>query len=544
MPRELMAVFSKLPLKYKILSIALISALGFASYIAYHFKAIQVNDQRLERIQKINYPALEAVGVIWLELFAARSAMQEAISESELSLIEKAKEHQKTINTLLEKISGFAPQYTNVTQVLNKKLANYMTTASKLTVGIIDGEMPLNEIRAQAKNMNADYNGFSDSLKEFRTQAHKDFAERLDQAKQESRLSLTTGMIIAVIILGVICATSLIIANGITSNLNRIIKELEGMSTGKGDLTVRLETSAQDEIGTLVNRFNAFATHLQLMIKVLANLALGVTKGTEEVQRIAQHTREGIENQQGKIHQVATAITQMAQTSIEVSSNAGQASDATQQANTESQSSQQIVHQSIEGISTLASNIENAQTVIQALANEVEKIASASQDIGNIAEQTNLLALNAAIEAARAGEQGRGFAVVADEVRTLAGRTAESTSEIGNIVQRLLENASQAVDVMEQSKNQAENAVNQSKNTGVSLESILRSITTINQMNDLVSTSAKEQSNVAEEVSENIVRINSFSEQTVDNAQATAQATQKLSEQAEQLKAIVNEFKV
>ena len=544
MPRELMAIFSKLPLKYKILSIALISALGFASYIAYHFKAIQVNDQRLERIQKINYPALEAVGVIWLELFAARSAMQEAISESELSLIEKAKEHQKTINTLLEKISGFAPQYTNVTQVLNKKLANYMTTASKLTVGIIDGQMPLNEIRAQAKNMNADYNGFSDSLKEFRTQAHKDFAERLDQAKQESRLSLTTGMIIAVIILGVICATSLIIANGITSNLNRIIKELEGMSTGKGDLTVRLETSAQDEIGTLVNRFNGFATHLQLMIKVLANLALGVTKGTEDVQRIAQHTREGIENQQGKIHQVATAITQMAQTSVEVSSNAGQASDATQQANAESQSSQQIVHQSIEGISTLASNIENAQTVIQALANEVEKIASASQDIGNIAEQTNLLALNAAIEAARAGEQGRGFAVVADEVRTLAGRTAESTSEIGNIVQRLLENASQAVDVMEQSKNQAENAVNQSKNTGVSLESILRSIATINQMNDLVSTSAKEQSNVAEEVSENIVRINSFSEQTVDNAQATAQATQKLSEQAEQLKAIVNEFKV
>ena len=134
--------------------------------------------------------------------------------------------------------------------------------------------------------------------------------------------------------------------------------------------------------------------------------------------------------------------------------------------------------------------------------------------------------------------------MVADEVRTLAGRTAESTSEIGNIVQSLLENASQAVDVMEQSKNQAENAVSQSKETGLSLESILSSIVTINQMNDLVSSSAKEQSSVAEEVSENIVRINSFSEQTVDNAQATAQATQKLSEQAEQLKAIVNEFKV
>jgi methyl-accepting chemotaxis protein len=539
-----MAIFSKFSLKYKILSITLISALGFASYIAYHFKAIQTNDQRLERIQKINYPALETVGVIWLELFAARSSMQEAISEGELGSIKKANQHQQTIEELLKKIETFAPQYKSKAQSLKQQLSDYMTTATSLTVGIINGEMPLSDIRAQAKNMNRDYDAFSNSLKEFRTEAHKDFAERLGHAKEEGRLSLTTGMIIAFVILCIILTASLIIANSITSNLYKIIKELEGMSTGKGDLTVRLETSAQDEIGMLVNRFNAFATHLQLMIKVLANLALGVTKGTEDVQRIAQHTREGIENQQGKIHQVATAITEMAQTSIEVSSNAGQASEATQQANAESQSSQQIVQHNIEGISTLASNIDNAQTVIQALSNEVEKIASASQDIGNIAEQTNLLALNAAIEAARAGEQGRGFAVVADEVRTLAGRTAESTSEIGNIVQSLLVNASQAVEVMEQSKNQAEEAVNQSKNTGESLNSILQSIATINQMNELVSISAEEQSSVAEEVSENIVRINSFSEQTVENAQSTAKATQSLSEQAEQLKAIVNEFKV
>lgn len=544
MPRELMAIFSILPLKYKILSIALISALGFASYIAYHFKATQTNDQSLERIQTVNYPILEKVGVIWLELFAARSAMQDAISESEPELVKKAITHQQIIIELLDQITKAAPLYRNTTDKLNQQLDTYIQTTSKLTLGMIEGNMALAEVRQLAKGMNRDYSAFSDSLKEFRKVAHVDFAERLEAAKQEGRLSLTTGMIIALVIVFLICIVSLVIANAITSNLNRIIKELEGMAAGKGDLTVRLETTAQDEIGTLVNRFNAFATHLQLMIKVLANLALGVTKGTEDVQRIAQHTREGIENQQSKIHQVATAITQMAQTSIEVSSNAGQASDATQQANTESESSQQIVQQNIQGISTLASNIENAQSVIQALANEVEKIASASQDIGNIAEQTNLLALNAAIEAARAGEQGRGFAVVADEVRTLAGRTAESTSEIGNIVQSLLENASQAVEVMEQSKNQAEEAVNQSKNTGLSLNNILQSIATINQMNELVSISAKEQSSVAEEVSENIVRINSFSEQTVDNAQSTAEATKKLSEQAEQLKTIVNEFKV
>lgn len=539
-----MAIFKRLSLKYKIFSIALISALGFASYVAYHFDATQTNDQRLERIQMVNYPILEKVGVIWLELFAARSALQDAISESETSLITQAKNHQKTIEKLLLTVETLAPQYQTNTQTLKGQLKTYIDTASKLTLGLINGEMELGNMRQLAQKMNQDYTAFSTSLKAFRTQAHEDFAQRLDQAKKDSQLSLTTGMIIACVIVLLICIGSLVIANGITSNLFKIIRELEGMATGKGDLTVRLETKAQDEIGTLVNRFNAFATHLQLMIKVLANLALGVTQSTEDVRRIAQHTHEGIENQQSEIQQVATAITQMAQTSMEVSSNAGQASQATQQANDESQSSQQVVQQNIQGISTLAGNIENAQTVIQALANEVEQIATASQDIGNIAEQTNLLALNAAIEAARAGEQGRGFAVVADEVRTLAGRTAASTAEIGNIIQRLLNNATQAVDVMEASKNQAEEAVNQSKNTGLSLQTILKSINTIHQMNQLVTSSAQEQSTVADEVSENIVRINSFSEQTVDDAQSTAKATQKLSEQAEQLKAIVNEFKV
>lgn len=539
-----MPFFSALSLKYKIFSIALVSAIGFGGYVAYHYKATQTNDGRLQQIQTINYPTLEKIGAIWVDLFSARSSMQSAISDSEPDLIKEAVQYQQQINTRLNAIALLAPQYKETTTGLISALKNYIEIAESLTLGMINGSMSLNDMQNNAQGMHQAYDDFTQRLVNFRDQANQDFSERLENAKKESQLSLTTGMVIALVIIISICVASLLIATSITSNLFKIIKELEGMATGKGDLTIRLETNAQDEIGTLVNRFNAFTTHLQLMIKVLANLALGVTQSTEEVKKIADHTRNGIESQQGEIQQVATAITQMAQTSTEVSSNAAQVLEATDQANTESNASQQVLQQNIEGISLLASNIENAQSVIQALANEVEQIATASQDIGNIAEQTNLLALNAAIEAARAGEQGRGFAVVADEVRTLAGRTAESTAEIGDIVKRLLENTTQAVNVMEQSKSQAEGAVSQSKDTGASLQKILHSIGTINQMNELVSNSAKEQNSVAEEVSENIVRINNVSEQTVENAQSTALATTKLSEQAEQLKSIVNEFKV
>ena len=539
-----MPLFAKLSLKYKIFSIAFISALGFLAYMAYHYIVTQSNDDRLEQIQQVNYPTLENIGAIWLDLFSSRFALQSAISDSEPDLIKDAEKYQQAINQRFADIAKFAPEYKTTTDALTLKLDAYVKTAKSLTLGMLDGSMSLADMRTNALSMNKQYEDFTSSLVTFRDQANKDFVNRLDHAKNASYLSLTTGMVIAGIIIISIFIGSFIIANSVTSNLFKIIHELEGMATGKGDLTIRLETKAQDEIGTLVQRFNAFTTHLQLMIKVLANLALGVTESTEEVKKIADHTREGIENQQGEIQQVATAITQMAQTSGEVSNNAGQALEATDQANSESNTSQQVLQQNIEGIGVLANNIQNAQSVIQALANEVEQIATASQDIGNIAEQTNLLALNAAIEAARAGEQGRGFAVVADEVRTLAGRTAESTAEIGDIVKRLLENTTQAVEVMEQSKAQAEDAVHQSQDTGESLQKILSSIATINEMNQLVSNSAKEQSNVAEEVSENIVRINTFSDQTVENAQSTSKATQKLSEQATQLKAIVNEFKV
>ena len=539
-----MHLFSALSLKYKILSIALIGALGFVSYLAFNFETNQNNTVRLEKIQDVNFPVLDNTGRIWLSLFEARNAMQTALAEGEIDLIEEAKGHQKDINKLLVKIHTLEPRYENEANILSKGLALYITSAEALTEGMINGTVELSKMASMASIMHNNYKNFTDSLKKFRERALVDFSDRLTQAKEESQLALNTGLILGLSVIILLCLSAWVVSTNITRNLFLIIKELEGMSTGKGDLTVRLETKAKDEVGLLVDRFNGFVTHLQLMIKVLANLSHGVTKGTEDVAKIAQHTRSGIEDQQHEIQQVATAVTEMAQTAVEVSRNAGEASTATDQADHTSQSGQKIVNDNIQAITNLAENIEGARDVIQNLSNQVQQIANASQDIRSIADQTNLLALNAAIEAARAGEQGRGFAVVADEVRTLAGRTGQSTDEIENIINGLLSGAQKAVEVMDNSKQQAYDSVDQSQTTGESLGSIMSSIHTINEMNLMVASSAEEQSAVAEEVSKNIVRIDGFSEQTVEDAKATAEATEELTAQAKQLKSIVNEFKV
>lgn len=533
-----------LSLRYKILAIALTGAIGFISYFGYALFAQQATSQRLSHIQNVTFPLTEKIDHSGLLLFKLRNELANAIADGDSDKISEAEQFNSGLVQLLTEISGLIPEKQTETQALKSAHTSYWDSASKLASGMVKGTIDFSQMAPMAQQANASYDQFSQRLEALRQNNYQTFSAEIQQTRDDNTRTISVGAVIAVIMVVLLISTALYISNLITTLINRIVHSLADMATGKGDLTIRLKTRATDEIGLLVDNFNGFICHLQLLIKAMANLSMGVSSGSDTVFSIASSTRNGIEDQQNQIEQVATAVTEMSSTAQEVASSAESAADATQKASEETANSQTVMESNIRSITRLVDDVQQAREVIQNLAVESERIGNASQTIQGIAEQTNLLALNAAIEAARAGEQGRGFAVVADEVRSLAARTEETTTDIQTVTNRLNTSMQQAVAVMESSQRSAQQVVEQSRQTESSLRSIMEHVETINHMNAQVATAAEEQSKVANEISNNIVIINDVSDHTVGEAAETSNAAQELAEQAEQLRNIVNEFKV
>ncbi|MBL4799222.1 MAG: methyl-accepting chemotaxis protein [Oleispira sp.] len=533
----------RLSIKYKIMAIALIGILGLSIYLFFSIKAQQATEVKLDRIENIIFPTIERVDRSGSLLFKLRNQLGTALSEEDIDLVSEAEESAKKLDALLIEIIDLNELNQSALQ-LQRAYRQYQKPSIALVRGMLDGSIDFTQLANQAKKVNVSYDDFSSELAKFREQSYSNFEQTIKTTNEQNKKTGMLGIAIALVVIFTLIFSSWSIANIITKTINRIVHSLADMSTGKGDLTIRLQTRAEDEVGDLVDNFNGFITHLQLLIKVMANLSLGVASGADKVKSIAGKTQQGIHHQQDEINLVATAVNEMAATAQEVSRNAEEAANATRQAQEGTHQSQKIMAENITSISALVADVEHAREVIQNLAKESALIGNASQVIQGIAEQTNLLALNAAIEAARAGEQGRGFAVVADEVRSLAGRTAESTTEIQSIIERLQAGTEQAVNAMESSREKAIKVVDQSQATESSLIHIMTNVDTISSMNSQVASAAVEQSAVSEEVSANIVKINEVSEDTVDQAAKTSQESSDLAEQAQNLRNIVNEFKV
>jgi methyl-accepting chemotaxis protein len=258
----------------------------------------------------------------------------------------------------------------------------------------------------------------------------------------------------------------------------------------------------------------------------------------------ADESKAGVDKQLLETEQVATAMNEMSATVNEVAQNAASAAQSAAETNLNAQEGQEVVNGAISSIYALHENIQSSADAIRKLQQETTEIGSVSEVIRGIAEQTNLLALNAAIEAARAGEQGRGFAVVADEVRTLAGRTQKSTEDINNMIERLQQGANSTVESMQDSLDEVQKSVDTGVQTGKSLEKITTSVIKINDMNLQIASAAEEQSSVAEEINRNVVKINDVAEDNAQRIGKASTAADELNRLTEELSTLISRFKL
>lgn len=322
----------------------------------------------------------------------------------------------------------------------------------------------------------------------------------------------------------------------------RVVERLNAIADG--DFTRTTSIAGRDEFAWMSRKCDAVQKNLSTIMRDVRTNSEQLATAAEKLSQITEQSRKGVTNQSQKTEQVATAMSEMSSTVHEVARNASNAAKAANDANEQARGGTSVVKNTIQSIEQLAIEVDRAAETINKLKEDSVNIGTVLDVIRGIAEQTNLLALNAAIEAARAGEQGRGFAVVADEVRTLASRTQQSTQEIQGMIERLQGGANLAVSAMTQGRNAARNSVDQAINAGQSLETINRHIDTIKEMNTQIANAAEGQSSTAEEINRNVVNISSISHETARSAEQTAQASEELARLAMQLQSQVSSFRV
>ncbi|MFS1162533.1 methyl-accepting chemotaxis protein, partial [Aeromonas salmonicida] len=361
-----------------------------------------------------------------------------------------------------------------------------------------------------------------------------------DSAKLSVTVSLLVGLVLVV-------GLSVVLTRQIRDPLIMLARQAQRIANGdlgKGELQEWIQDNRfnRDELGQLGSALNRMQNALANLVSEISGSVSQLSSAVEEVSAISEQSAKGMASQQGEVSQVATAMNEMQSTVNEVARNTTDAMGAAKQASRTSTQGNQVVRSAIGSIEQVSRQIEQAGSVVQQLETDSASISMVLDVIRGIAEQTNLLALNAAIEAARAGEQGRGFAVVADEVRSLAQRTQASTAEISKMIEVLQERTAEAGSAMQLSRQQMQESVELAREAGSSIDSINGAVTQITDMNTLIATATEQQNAVTEELNRSIVNIHTAADENAQGAQQTAQACVELSKLANTLHHMTQRF--
>ena len=430
--------------------------------------------------------------------------------------------------TEMGQLAGRLPTETARVQQLETALVNYREAVRGFK-GAIDN---INVARQEMTVQGGEIVRLSDEL-------YKIQLDRRDAESTEARTWQVLAALLA-LVFGILAA--LVITRQITRPLQQTLEAVDRIASG--DLSRDLQITRRDELGVLQQGIQRMGATLRELIGGIRDGVTQIASAAEELSAVTEQTSAGVNSQKVETDQVATAMHEMTATVQEVARNAEQASVAATSADEQARQGDKVVAEAIAQIEKLAEEVRRSTEAMNTLQKESDKIGSVMDVIKAVAEQTNLLALNAAIEAARAGEAGRGFAVVADEVRGLAQRTQKSTEEIEGLVAGLQSGTQQVANVMLSSRGLTDSSVELTRKAGTSLENITRTVSNIQSMNQQIAAAAEQQSSVAEEISRSILNVRDVSEQTAAASEETAASSVELARLGNQLQMMVSHFRV
>ncbi|XXE68770.1 methyl-accepting chemotaxis protein [Pseudomonas sp. R1-6] len=455
-----------------------------------------------------------------------------------LDLFEQRNQQVRAAQMSYEKLIS-APEeraaYEQLTQLLNqyRQLEERMKTLSR--------NNQLNELQAL---LNAELTSNSDAINAALARLSDMNNQQAEAFNKNAAQQYSTAFIWVVTLLAIATGLTLLFAwlltNSITKPIANALDAAEEIA--KGNLTRPITVDGSDEAGRLLRAMSTMQEKLRDTLQRISGSATQLASAAEELNSVTDESARGLTQQNNEIEQAATAVNEMTSAVEEVARNAVSTSEASRNATTSAGDGRDLVQETVGAIERMSADVQSTATLIGNLADESRDIGKVLDVIRGLADQTNLLALNAAIEAARAGEAGRGFAVVADEVRALAHRTQQSTSEIERMIGSIQSGTEQAVDSMRNSTERAESTLNIARGAGMSLDTINTAIVEINERNLVIASAAEEQAQVAREVDRNLVNIRDLSVQTATGANQTSAASAELSRLAVDLNSMVGRF--